>query len=162
MQQQRLLAIAGQRMSVRHASSISSSKKDAIIVGGGHNGLVTAAYLAKAGHDLHFEHQEKLLIPCATYRAISSRAGTQQLDRWRRYNPRNRAWLQVQPRIIPCRTVTPVYYRRSGSSQRKASARQMFVSCSRSPHHHLPLTARPEVPSSQSVVLHAWTARNRV
>jgi len=28
------------------------SRHDAVIVGGGHNGLTAAAYLAKAGHDV--------------------------------------------------------------------------------------------------------------
>ena len=48
-----------------------SKKYDAIIIGGGHNGLINAAYLAKAG-------KKVLLGASDTYRA----AAVQQLDIW--------------------------------------------------------------------------------
>jgi ribulose 1,5-bisphosphate synthetase/thiazole synthase len=37
------------------SATVSGRKWDAIVVGGGHNGLVTAAYLAKVpSHSIHF------------------------------------------------------------------------------------------------------------
>src|ERR1043165_1699870 len=45
-------------------------KYDAIIIGGGHNGLVTAAYLARAGRKVLVLERRELLGGCAVTEAI--------------------------------------------------------------------------------------------
>ena len=46
------------------------SRFDAIIIGGGHNGLVCAAYLARAGHKVCVLERRHVLGGCATTEAI--------------------------------------------------------------------------------------------
>src|ERR1700757_1696933 len=46
------------------------SKYDAVIVGGGHNGLVTAAYLARAGRKVLVLERRELLGGCAVTEEI--------------------------------------------------------------------------------------------
>lgn len=48
------------------AGSVSNQKYDAIIIGGGHNGLVCAAYLAKAGKKVCVLERRHVLGGCAT------------------------------------------------------------------------------------------------
>ena len=45
---------------------VSTSKYDAIVIGGGHNGLVTAAYLAKSGRRVLVLERREVLGGCAT------------------------------------------------------------------------------------------------
>src|SRR5579871_2823748 len=52
------------------ACQVSMSKYDAIIVGGGHNGLVCAAYLAKAGRKVLVLERRELVGGCAVTEEI--------------------------------------------------------------------------------------------
>ena len=45
--------------------NVAASKYDAIIIGGGHNGLVTAAYLARAGKRVLVLERREMLGGCA-------------------------------------------------------------------------------------------------
>lgn len=60
---------AGGHAAASHSTSRSAPKKkrfDAIVIGGGHNGLVTAAYLAKSGKSVCVLERRHVLGGCAT------------------------------------------------------------------------------------------------
>lgn len=94
----------------------TKTKREVVVIGGGHNGLIAAAYLAKAGIDtlvlercsIHYSHNMLLLYNTYLVYAVQATYSRRCCS-----DRRNYSWIQIFSRFIPRRSYAPPDYQRS-------------------------------------------------